>query len=263
MKPLIIAHRGTSADAPENTMIAFRRAVEAGAHGIEFDVRLSADGVPMVIHDRSLKRVAGIDEKVDNLRASQLKKIDVGSWFNRKFPQKAEAEFSKETVPTLEELLTLMSQNEMLIYLELKCGKDSCKELVKAVSKNIEDSRLAERIVVLSFHHKALLEMKKLLPDVRTGALFEPKPLSILRISRKFIKKAIEHSADEIAPHFSLVTRKTVVKATENSLPTIVWTSNNPKFLKKAIKYGLHAVMTNHPRIFLNKRKELLDNSIL
>jgi glycerophosphoryl diester phosphodiesterase len=263
MKPLIIAHRGTSADAPENTMIAFRRAIEAGAHGIEFDVRLSADGVPMVIHDKSLKRVAGIERNVNDLTAAELGRTDVGSWFNRRYPDKAEAAFANETVPKLDGLFELMAPTGMLMYLELKCGKGSYQELASAAADSIRRSGLMDRIVVLSFHHEALTEIKSVLPGVRTGALFEPKALSIIRVRRKFIKKAIAHDADEIAPHFSLVTKKTVKKANEHSMPTIVWTANNPKFLKKALKMGLHAVMTNHPRRFLNKRAELLDNSIL
>ena len=84
--PLIIAHRGASALAPENTLAAFRKAIEDGAEGIEFDVRLSKDGKAVVFHDADLKRIAGRDEKIIDLSFAELQKIDMGTWFNRVFP---------------------------------------------------------------------------------------------------------------------------------------------------------------------------------
>jgi glycerophosphoryl diester phosphodiesterase len=79
--PLIIAHRGASAVAPENTIAAFRRAIEVGADGVEFDVRLARDGVPVVIHDSTLERTAGLKRGVSDLTSEELSQIDVGSWF--------------------------------------------------------------------------------------------------------------------------------------------------------------------------------------
>ena len=82
--PLIIGHRGASADAPENTMAAFREAIAVGADGIEFDVRLTRDGVPVVIHDSTLRRTGGLPQRIAEITQSELATIDVGSWFARK-----------------------------------------------------------------------------------------------------------------------------------------------------------------------------------
>src|SRR4051794_314397 len=90
--PLIIAHRGASAWAPENTLAAFEMAMESGADGIELDVRLSRDGVPVVIHDATLRRVGGRNKRVACISAAELTQVDVGSWFNAKYPERAKSE---------------------------------------------------------------------------------------------------------------------------------------------------------------------------
>ncbi|MGB7202125.1 MAG: glycerophosphodiester phosphodiesterase family protein [Pyrinomonadaceae bacterium] len=141
--PLIIAHRGGSAHAPENTLEAFRAAVDAGADGIEFDVQLARDGVPVIIHDTDLKRTAGVDKRVADLTSRQLAKMDVGSWFS--------AQFRAETVPTLEQTLHLLRDFNGLIYIELKCELNNFKPLVAAVCDVIRESRLLPQIIVQSF----------------------------------------------------------------------------------------------------------------
>ena len=130
-QPLIIAHRGSSALAPENTFAAFKLAIKDGADGIEFDVRLARDRVPMVIHDATLQRTAGFSGRVSGYASHELSKIDVGTWFNKKHPSKARKEYSAETVPSLSGLLELMRGNDGLIYLEMKCSKKSCDPLGK------------------------------------------------------------------------------------------------------------------------------------
>ena len=112
--PLIIGHRGASAVAPENTMAAFREAIAVGAHGIEFDVRLTRDGIPVVIHDSTLGRTGGMNQRVSDLSWDELRKIDVGSWFKG-------GSFAGETVPSLEELFDLFQTNNLSLYLEMKC----------------------------------------------------------------------------------------------------------------------------------------------
>src|SRR5688572_21349320 len=94
--PLIIAHRGASAVAPENTLSAFKKAIDAGADGVEFDVRLSKDGVPVIIHDNNILRTTGVDQRVADLTAEQLSRLDAGSWFNAAHPAQAQAELAAE-----------------------------------------------------------------------------------------------------------------------------------------------------------------------
>ena len=118
--PLIIAHRGASKHAPENTFAAFKRAVEAGADGIELDVRLAKDGVAVVFHDSSLKRIAGRKGKIAHYTSTELGTLDAGSWFNRHAPKLADPEYKNESVPTLAETLEFLKGFKGLIYIELK-----------------------------------------------------------------------------------------------------------------------------------------------
>src|SRR5687767_7189415 len=131
--PFIVAHRGDSSHAPENTMAAFRRAVEAGAEGVEFDVRLCKDAVPVVIHDATLARTVGINGRVADLTADRLSHMDAGSWFNASHPARARMEFAAEGVPSLRSVLELFASLHGPIYVELKCEtEDEVAALVDA-----------------------------------------------------------------------------------------------------------------------------------
>ena len=99
--PLIIGHRGASALAPENTLAAFARALDDGADGIELDVRLAKDGVPVVIHDATLRRTGLTSGEVAQMTSEQLANVNVGSWFNRAHPTLAREEYEQQRVPTL------------------------------------------------------------------------------------------------------------------------------------------------------------------
>ncbi len=256
-KPLIIAHRGASGDAPENTLIAFQKALDANADGIELDVQLSADNIPMVFHDKTLKRVGNRKDILTDLTAAELGKIDVGSWFNVKNPDKFKHEFAQQPVPTLAQVFDLMKPHNKRIYVELKCGRKASPDLVNAVGELIEKYELVENVTVLSFNHSSLIEMKEHFPHIKTGALFAPKLLMLLHIRRRLIKKTQDCSANEMALHFSLAKAKTVNKGISNNLPTVIWTANNKDWVKRAIKRNIAAVITNYPAKLLAEREEL------
>ncbi len=264
-KPLIIAHRGASELAPENTLAAFRRAIEDGAEGIEFDVRLSKDGVPVVIHDGNLKRVAQIDARVSDFTAAELQKIDVGSWFNLNYPKNAEKRFSVERISTLCEILEFLGGFSGLIYIELKSREnENIVPLVKAVCREIAGSHLLPNIIVKSFRLQAICEVRRFCPDVQTAALFAPKIMTILRKEKYLLKLAQEFKADQVSLHYTLVTRKLMEKAGKKNLSVTIWTADNPLWVKRALKLGIGAIITNNPARLLKKRREIMNkNSIL
>jgi len=129
--PLVIGHRGASAFAPENTLAAFERALADGADGIEFDVRLARDGVPVVVHDSTLRRTARIDASIAALSSSDLSAIDVGSWLNRRHPTRAASVYERETVPTLVRVFETIAPRCRLLYVELKCEAGETTSLVE------------------------------------------------------------------------------------------------------------------------------------
>lgn len=250
--PLIIGHRGASASAPENTLAAFSGALEAGADGVEFDVRLSRDRVPVVIHDASLKRTGQMDRLVADLNATELQQCDVCSWFR---PVEQTKRYVG-TVPTLAQVFELFRQTGALLYLEMKSDGAEATRLVEAVVSEIHNARIAERVVVSSFDLPAVALAKQLDSAISTAALFEPKlsrPLStILRL--KMIDLALDQHANEIALHHSLISTKVVQKATQVGLPVVVWTVDDPDWIRRAHRLGVKALITNNPAAMLRAR---------
>lgn len=259
--PLIIAHRGASAHAPENTFAAFRRAIEAGADGIELDVRLAKDGVAMVFHDSSLKRVAGRKDKLAHYTSTELRTLDVGSWFNRQMPELADPEFRKEVVPTLAETLEFLKDFQGLIYIELKCKESDAERLSKAVCDVICGLPMLPKIIVKSFKLSVIPHIKAACPDVSTAALFAPKIRNILRKDKHLLDLAEEVGVDELSLHFTLATRKLMKKAARRNLRVTIWTADNPRWIRKGLKLGLNAIITNDPALLLARRKELLGSA--
>lgn len=257
-KPLIIAHRGASAHSPENTFAAFQRAIEAGADGIEFDVRLAKDVVPIVFHDATLIRLAKDKRRVADLTGEELNRIDVGSWFNRAFSTRADARFSTETIPTLEQLLDFLSDYPGLIYLELKSAESSFPVLTEAVCHLLRQTALLPQIIVKSFNLNAVKLAKQLLPEIRTAALFEPKVLTVLRKKRHILAEAQSCGADELSLHYSLATKRFVRQAIENNFPVTIWTADNPAWIERALNYKINAIITNDPARLLARREEVL-----
>lgn len=256
--PFIIAHRGASAIAPENTIAAFKRAIESGAEGVEFDVRLSRDGVPVVVHDATLTRTAGINKRVVDLTAKQLSSVDVGSWFNSAYPAYARPEFSAEGIASLKTVLQLLEQLEGPIYIEMKCETElDVSPLVDAVCCEIAGSPLLEQIIVKSFRLGVIPQARAVLPGVRTAALFAPKVMRLLRKEKYMINIAQELGADHLSVHKSLVSRKLVRKAEKFGMPVTAWTVDTRRWIPRAIKQGLFAVITNDPSRMLLARRSM------
>lgn len=263
-KPLIIAHRGASAIAPENTLAAFRQAIEDGAEGIEMDVRLAKDGVPVVFHDAKLSRVGRCEGRVIDFSSRELGTLDVGSWFNEKKPKKYDSTFSKEFVPTLRRTLEFLRDFKGLIYIELKAKKAEIERLVKAVCEVIKKSAVLENIIVKSFRLEAIPRIRQICPNVETAALFAPKIMTILRKEKNLLTLADELGAHQVSLHFSLLTKSLTKKADEKKFPLTIWTVDNPLWIKRALNLGVGAIITNNPGRLLAKRRELLHkNSIL
>ena len=239
--PLIIGHRGASAVAPENTMAAFREAIAVGADGIEFDVRLTRDGVPVVIHDSTLRRTGGLPQRIAEMTWADVAKVDVGSWFSRSF--------ANETVPGLAELFTLFESNDLTLYLEMKC--DSAVEyapLAEACCRMIAQRGLKERVVIECFQLPALRIVREINSDIKTVALFEPSISNPSVLSdQSIINKATDVGAVALALHHRLARRSLIEKAKDVGLHVAVWTVDDPAWLERARSFGIDALITNDP----------------
>jgi len=246
-EPLIIGHRGASAYAPENTLVAFDLAFLDGADGIEFDVRLARDGVPVCIHDRTLLRTVQIYGDVESYDSTLLSKFYAGAWFNEQNPERAFEDFAWERIPTLAQVFERYGAHHL--YVEMKCEEPSRRaELARAVVSLTREHRLAERVVVKSFEHDSLGEVKRLAPEIRTAALFGrswPRPLVP---AAKIIAGAEACGADEISLHRSLLRKATVEAAHRRGFRVVVWTVNSSVLLRRAVSMNLRAVITDNPR---------------
>jgi glycerophosphoryl diester phosphodiesterase len=247
-RPLVVAHRGASTDAPENTLAAFELARQCGADGIEFDVRLAADGVPVVIHDETLRRTALLDRAVTSLTTAELARLDAGSWFNRRFPAHARPEFAHEGIPTLAHVLDLFGPRFGVLHVELKCPSGGGGALVEAAVWVLRSrGEIARRAVVKSFDLKAIEGVKLLTPKLRTCALFGRRLGRPFMTTGDMIARARDCGADVFGPHRSLVTRRRVEAARAAGLSVIVWTVDHPAWARRARELGLRALVTNRP----------------
>jgi glycerophosphoryl diester phosphodiesterase len=250
--PLIIGHRGASAVAPENTMSAFRRAIEAGADGIEFDVRLSRDGVPVIIHDDTLRRTGLRPERVVDLSAEELQNVDAGSWFS------STGEYRGEKIPTLQQLLEDFSSNKALLYLELKCTASEIPEIVSATADLLDEYSIGDRTIVECFDLPAIEAMKQRAPGIKTAALFEPRfsnPSTLLS-GQSLVARAVASGADEIALHHSLANKRTTQAAQDVGLRVVVWTVDDPRWIQRSQDRGVDCLITNDPALMLRHRSK-------
>jgi glycerophosphoryl diester phosphodiesterase len=256
--PLIVGHRGASASAPENTLAAFARAIDAQADGIEFDVRMAKDNVPVVFHDAGLQRMAQKKARVSSLTSIELQTLDLGRWFNQRFPRRARDEFSGETIPTLAQAFAFLHKFQGRIYVELKGFAREMPATVEAVIKEIRQTDLLPNVILKSFDLGAIAEAKRLIPEIRTAALFAPKILSVLRGRQRLIEEARGSNADELSLHYSLATKKLIERAASESIPVTIWTADRPSWVRRARELGIKAIITNNPARFVAERDRIL-----
>jgi glycerophosphoryl diester phosphodiesterase len=244
--PLIIGHRGASAHAPENTHAAFTQAFADGADGLEFDVRLARDGVPVVIHDATLDRTALMAGEVEALDSAVLMECRVGQWFDRRKFNRPLARFADECIPTLAQMYARYGSE--VLYVEMKCEDTSRRaELARTVVEMTLDYGIADRVVVKSFALDSLREVKRLAPEIRTAALFGrswPRPFIA---PAQIIAEAEACGADEISLHHSLLRAATVEEARRRGFEVLTWTVNSPARLRRALALKVRAVFTDYP----------------
>ncbi len=186
-KPNIIAHRGNSNAAPENTLSALSSAIDVKADGAEIDVRMTKDGEIVLMHDSKLLRTAGVNSHVNQLNYSELSDIDVGSWFS--------PEFKGERIPTLMEALDLC-KDKLNLMIEVKSDKNKENEIAKKVLENVEAMGMEDDVIIASFNPKVLDEVKKYNKKIPTclilrfayGNIEEMEYVDIFSIESRFMQ---------------------------------------------------------------------------
>lgn len=243
-KPLIIGHRGASAIAPENTLAAFKKALELGADGVELDAKLSRDGEVIVIHDQTYDRTTDGTGKIWELTLAEIKKLDAGKKFDSKF--------AGEEIPTLEEVFQAVG-GKLLINVELTNYATPEDELPEKVAKLVEKYQLNKHLIYSSFHPKTLARIRKLQPDIPTGVLALPKFAGL--VSRGLLGRM--WAPDMVHPFFADINSGYVSRQHSMSRKVNVWTVDDTNDIEAMIALGVDGIITDDIEKALELRGKL------
>ena len=223
----ITAHRGSSVTAPENTIPAIEKAMEEMADSVEIDVQMTSDGVIVLGHDASLKRVAGVNRSIASMTFAQLEQLDVGSWFSKSY--------EGTRIPALSEVLELCSQ-KIGLNIEIKyVGKNS--ELPEKTAEMIKAYGMENQCVVTSTNLPYLRRVKAVLPEVRTGYI----------ISAAYGNFYSSEDVDFISIRSGFVTSALMQNAHAQGKAVYAWTVNSKSELERLTLLGVDGIITDRP----------------
>ncbi len=238
----IIAHRGASADAPENTLAAIQLAWQQGADAAEIDVQLIADGQLVAIHDETMLRTGGVDWAVKDRTLAELKTLDIGSW---KSPQ-----FAGERIPTLAEVLDIVPQGKRL-FIEVKCGVDAIPELVRVLSAA---KTTREQTVLIGLDFDTIVAVKRALPDraacwvTEQFSVGDSLTMNLRPATAELIERALAAKLDGLDIN-NLPERPPgdIGQITRAGLQAYVWTVNTIERAAWHQAEGIHGITTDVP----------------
>lgn len=249
--PLVLAHRGASAYAPENTLAAFRLARELGADGIELDVQLTRDKIPVVIHDDTVDRTTDGTGRVNELSIGEIARLDAGTW-------KAD-KYCGEPIPTLASVFEAladwlrpagrlkpgMSRRACLVNVELKTERLMTDGLEREALNVIARYGVGDRILLSSFSPFALARAKSINPRLPRGLLYENgMPIHLRRVWLRFLA-----DPQAMHPQHRLIDADYIQWANGKRLMVNTWTVDEPAEARRLAQLGVHAIITNKPDV--------------
>jgi glycerophosphoryl diester phosphodiesterase len=241
--PLIIAHRGDSANRPENTIVACKQAIGVGADIIEIDVQLSKDGHVLVIHDVTVNRTTDGTGSVREMTLAEVKKLSAG------YPKKFGTQYKDERVPTLGELLDALRGKAKHLLVEIKHesvvpeGEDGIEAKVMA---EVQKRRMEKDVTVISFERRALVRCRKLGPDVRRGHIFNKADVADV------LGHAMETGSDLVMPEKTMLTEELREGTDAAGLKVATWVVDDPAELRALSHFDLYGVGSNCPAVLID-----------
>nr|WP_308421526.1 glycerophosphodiester phosphodiesterase [Compostibacillus humi] len=237
----IFAHRGASKYAPENTMPAFELAHKMNADGIETDVQLSKDHVPILIHDETGKRTTDFPGLIKDLTYRQIKELDAGTWFSK--------QFAGTSIVSLEEFLQWIENKPMRINIELKNNKIDYPHMEAIVFEMVKHFRLLERTTFSSFNERSVKKLVRLSHD-----------MDVAFITSKKIKQLAHYTeqlgANAVHIKYRLLQAKLVDELRQKKLAVRVYTVNKQSLMKKCFQLGSDGIFTDVPDIAVHYHKQ-------
>lgn len=238
----IIAHRGASAYYPENTMAAFKAAVEMNAEMIELDVLISKDGIPVVLHDAQLKARTDGRGMVSDYTLRELKKLDAGSWFDERF--------SDQQIPTLNEVLEFAT-GKIAVNIEIKTEAVTDQlegGVVEKSLKLVKKHDMEDYVLFSSFNYQAIKHVKKLDPEMPAALLYN-RSQSRRKLPHELVE---EYNADAFNCSYRQLTRKRLASLRDHDIPSFIYTIDLKHRMRRLIAAGVNGIFTNKPDLLRN-----------
>lgn len=232
----IFAHRGASGYAPENTLEAFRLAMEQGADGMELDVHLTKDGEVVVIHDETLDRTSNGHGNVRDYTLEELKKFSFHNHMEK---------YQGVQIPTLKEALNLVKNSRMKVNIELKTGIYWYEGIEEKTMDIVKTMGMEDRVIYSSFNHYSIQKVLEQNSDAETAYLFSDVPLNMEKYAKDTGVKGLHPAVYHLKMADFLETYM------KSGLKVRVWTVNNKEDMKMFIDAGVDAIITNYPDFML------------
>ncbi|MFV2071941.1 MAG: glycerophosphodiester phosphodiesterase [Thermoanaerobaculales bacterium] len=229
----VIAHRGFSGRAPENTLASISEAIAIGADMVEIDVTLTADGHVVVIHDNKVQRTTDGHGPVAGFTLAELQQLDAGSWFAPRF--------AGERIPTLDQVLEAVD-GRILLNVEIK-SKAVPDGVAGTVAAAIQARGMEHQVIVSSFSSQALGEMRSAAPEISTAVLYNPK----LHRGMDPVEIVTGLGASMLNVKASRLTDEMLRRCREHGIPVGIYTIDKSKKMRRFLDRGVHAIITNRP----------------
>jgi len=231
----VYAHRGYSGKYPENTMLAFRKAVEVGCDGVEMDVQLSRDGIPVVIHDELVDRTTNGTGYVKDYTLEELKKLDAS--------KVRPGEWGAQEIPSFDEFCEWLASVDIVANVELKTSIIYYPEIERKCVEIIRKHGVENKILFSSFNHISMLRVKELAPEIPRGALVEIEGLMYAGYYCQ------QNNIQFYHPDFCLLSKEAVEECKEHGVGINVWTVNDLDSFEKLVEWGVEGIITNYPAV--------------
>jgi glycerophosphoryl diester phosphodiesterase len=239
--PLILGHRGASGEAPENTLSAFEAALRLGADGVELDVTLSRDGVPVVIHDDTLDRTTTGAGRMSDQSLAELKRLTAG--YAARFGNR----FAGERIPTLAEVFAAL-EARAIINVELKRDRTPEGALGREVVRLIYDHQREARVIISSFQLRALQRVRQIAPALPLGALYM-RPAAAGRVESRLRQAVCPAAPEAHHPEYPALTPEWLQWYHAHGLRVNTWTVDEPADMRRLAAAGVDGLITNRPEV--------------
>jgi glycerophosphoryl diester phosphodiesterase len=230
----IIAHRGFSSIAPENTMSSFQSAIAHNADSIEFDLQLSADGMPIIFHDQKLDRITGNFDKVREKTWEELQQIDAGTWFN--------PEFSQEKIPSFAEALKTLKKVKKYLYFDVKPYYEWSISDIENLVNLIINEGVQDKCIITSFNEKFLEKFRQVSPEFIIGHIVANEDVYLTQLEQ-IVKSGDKLISSEY--HVLLKNPSLIERSRDLGVDIVVWTVDDRHDLQQLINLGIERIVTN------------------